>query len=55
MKLVLASLFTFGILFCFLLSIIASVLYILGIMEFWLIIIFLIEWLLSPYLSDIVF
>jgi Zn-dependent protease with chaperone function len=60
MKLTLASIFTLGILFTFLLAVIAGALYALGIIEIWLLIgftgvIFFLQWLLSPYLSDLVY
>jgi Zn-dependent protease with chaperone function len=60
MKLALASIFTLGILFAFLLAIIAGVLYALRIIEIWFLIIFtavifFLQWLLSPYISDIIF
>jgi hypothetical protein len=60
MRLILASIFTLGILFVFLLAIIAGILYALGIIEFWFLIIFtaiifLLQWLLSPYISDLIF
>jgi Zn-dependent protease with chaperone function len=60
MKLALASLFTLGLLFAFLLAIIWGVFYSIGIIEFWILItftgiIFFFWWLLSPRLSDIIF
>jgi Zn-dependent protease with chaperone function len=60
MKLALASIFTLGILFTFLLAIIAGALYSLGIIEIWFVIvltgiIFFLQWLLSPYISDIIY
>jgi len=60
MRLILASIFTLGILFVFLLAIIAGILYVLGIIEIWFLIIFtaiifFLQWLLSPYISDLIF
>ncbi len=60
MKLALASIFTLGLLFAFLLAVIAGIFYFLGIVEIWFLItftgvLFFLQWLLSPYLSDLVF
>ncbi|MEM5811966.1 MAG: zinc metalloprotease HtpX [Candidatus Aenigmatarchaeota archaeon] len=60
MKLAIVSIFTLGILFAFLLSIILGVLYFLGKLDllFSIIftgIIFFLQWLISPYFSDIIY
>jgi len=60
MSLVFASIFTLGILFAFVLGIISAILSFFGIVKIWILIsitaaIFFLQWLISPYLSDLVF
>lgn len=60
MKLAIASLFTLGVLFAFLAAVIAGFLYTTGYLSFTFLIaftavIFFLQWILSPYISDIIF
>ena len=60
MKLFIASLFTIFLLFSFLLSVLFAIFYFLGIIDFALLImitaiIFFFQWLISPYISDILY
>lgn len=60
MKLFLASFFVLGILFVFFLSIVLAVLYVLDIVNIWVLLIgtalvYFFYWLVTPYFSDIIF
>lgn len=60
MKLAIASLFTLSVLFAFLAAVVAGFLYFTGVFSFAFVIIFtavifFLQWILSPYISDIVF